>query len=49
MNVGAPHSPLKTGVDALVAGARRTREGGHKGRPYDNKTAYNEPTIGASP
>jgi hypothetical protein len=30
--VGAPHSPSKTGVNALVVGARS--QGGHKGRPY---------------
>jgi hypothetical protein len=30
--VGAPHSPSKTGVNALVVGARN--QGGHKGRPY---------------
>jgi hypothetical protein len=33
--VGAPHSPSKTGVNALVVGARAgSREGGHEGRPY---------------
>jgi hypothetical protein len=30
--VGAPHSSSKTGVNALVVGARS--QGGHKGRPY---------------
>jgi hypothetical protein len=29
--LGAPHSPSKTGVNALVFG----RLGGHKGSPYD--------------
>ena len=45
--VGAPHSPSKTGVNALVVGARfapalfaptvTAKEGGHKGRPYEIK------------
>jgi hypothetical protein len=33
--VGAPHSPSKTGVNALVcAPAVRHRQGGHEGRRY---------------
>ena len=34
--VGAPHSPSKTGANALVVGApaRGEAQGGHKGRPY---------------